>query len=266
MQRIALPGGVALACDIHDFTDPWLEPEPLIFVHGFSKNRKFWYEWIPEFARHYRVYNVDMRGHGDSSPADPDLEFSLTPFARDLANLLDVLNIDKAHFIMAEFASAVAIELAADFPSRVKSLVLPGFGYNWSAGAASPKAWAELLRKQGTQAWARETSQYRLPPDADPALREWYIAQQSRMPASLLIKMFEFATTLDQTDRLPLVKAPSLVLYGSLAQQATADSMALASKLMPHAKFVRLEGVPFNVMTASPKICIETAKDFLRSL
>jgi pimeloyl-ACP methyl ester carboxylesterase len=266
MQRIVLPDGAALACDIHDFTDPWLSSEPLIFVHGFSKNRKFWYEWIPNFARDYRVHNVDMRGHGDSSPVDPDSRFSLTPFARDLVDLLDALDIQAAHFIMAEFATAVAIELAAEFPARVKSLVLPGFGYNWRAGAASPKAWAELLRKEGTAAWARETSQYRLPADTDPALREWYIAQQSRMPASLLIRMFEFATTLDQTERLPLVKAPSLVLYGSLAQQATADSMALAEKLMPNAKFMRLEGMPFNVMTASPTVCIESAKAFLRSL
>jgi pimeloyl-ACP methyl ester carboxylesterase len=78
--------------------------------------------------------------------------------------------------------------------------------------------------------------------------------------------MFEFSTTLDQTERLPLVKAPSLVLYGSLAQQATADSMALAEKRMPNARFVRLEGMPFNVMTASPGACIEAAKDFLGSL
>ncbi len=266
MERVTLPSGISLAYDHYDLTDPWRPSEPLVFVHGFSKNRKFWYEWIPEFARDYRIYNVDMRGHGDSSPADASVEFSLKPFARDLADFLDTQNIDSAHFIMAEFATAVAIELAADFPSRVKSLVLPGFGYNWAAGAASPKAWAEMIRNEGTRAWAQETSKYRLPADADPALREWYVGQQSRMPAPFLVRMFERAVTLDQTDRLAHIKAPALILYGSLAQQATADSMALAAELMPHATFMRLEGMPFNVMTASPKVCIAAAKDFLRSL
>ena len=266
MQRIALASGGELACDIHDFTQPWLPSEPLIFVHGFSKNRRFWYDWLPEFASDYRVHNVDLRGHGDSSPVDPNADFSLKAFARDLVELLDALGIERAHFIMAEFATSVAIELAADYPSRVKSLVLPGFGYNWRAGAASPKAWADMLRKEGTAFWARETSKFRLPPDTDPALREWYVGQQSRMPKELLIKMFEFSTTLDQTERLPLIQAPSLVLYGSLAQQATADSMVLAEKLMPNASFIRLEGMPFNVMTASPKVCIDAAKEFLAAL
>ena len=266
MEKVTLPGGVTLAYDVFDFTDPWRKPEPLVFVHGFSKNRKFWYEWLPQFARDYRVYNVDQRGHGDSSPAATDAPFSLAPFARDLVDFLDAQGIDSAHFVMAEFASAVAIELTADFPSRVKSLVLPGFGYNWRAGAASPKAWAEMLRKEGTEAWARETNKYRLPADADPGLRAWYIAQQSRMPASLLISMFEAATTLDQTERLPLVTAPALILCGTLAQQATADSMALAQKRMPHATLVMLEGMPFNVMTAAPQTCIDAAKNFLKNL
>ena len=40
MEKVALPGGVTLAYDVFDFTDPWRKPEPLVFVHGFSKNRK----------------------------------------------------------------------------------------------------------------------------------------------------------------------------------------------------------------------------------
>ena len=63
-----------------------------------------------------------------SSPVAADFAFSLSPFARDLVDFLDAQGIDSAHFVMAEFASAVAIELAADFPARVRSLVLPGFG------------------------------------------------------------------------------------------------------------------------------------------
>ena len=122
MPEAVLPDGGKLAYDVHDFTDPWRDAEPLIFVHGFSKNRKFWYEWLPEFARDYRVYNLDMRGHGESSAIDPDFQMSLSPFARDIVDFMDALKIDSAHFIMAEFASAIAIELAADFPERVRSV------------------------------------------------------------------------------------------------------------------------------------------------
>jgi len=266
MSEVTLPGGVTLAYDLHDFTEPWRDAEPLIFVHGFSKNRKFWYEWLPEFARDYRVYNLDMRGHGDSSPVAADLPFSLGMFARDIVDFMDAMKIDRAHFIMAEFASAVAIEIAADYPDRVRSMSLPGFGYNWAAGAVSPKAWADLLREKGTAAWAQETNKHRLPADADPALRAWYIGEQSRMPVELLIKMFDQSVHLDQTDRLQHFKAPALLMCGTKAQQATADGMRLAQELMGDCRLVLMEGMPFNVMTACPQACIAATKEFLTSL
>jgi 3-oxoadipate enol-lactonase len=266
MPQATLPSGVTLAYDVHDFTDPWREAEPLIFVHGFSKNRKFWYEWLPEFARDYRVYNLDMRGHGESSQVAADFQMSLAPFARDIVDFMDALKIDSAHFIMAEFASAIAIELAADYPERVRSATMPGFGYNWRAGTVSAKAWADLLREKGSAAWAEETSKHRLPADADPGLRAWYIAEQSKMPAALLIKLFDYAVDLDQTERLPHFKAPALIMSGTRAQQATADSTRLAVDLMPNCKAVLMEGMPFNVMTACPQDCIAATRDFLASL
>jgi pimeloyl-ACP methyl ester carboxylesterase len=266
MPEAVLPDGGKLAYDLHDFTEPWRDAEPLIFVHGFSKIRKFWYEWLPEFARDYRVYNVDMRGHGESSPLAFDFQMSLAPFARDIVDFMDALQIERAHVIMAEFASAIAIELAADYPDRVRSAVIPGFGYNWRGGAVSPKAWADLLREKGTAAWAQETNTHRLPEDADPGLRAWYIAQQSRMPVDLMIKLFEYSIDLDQTDRLQHFKAPALIISGTNAQQATADSTRRAVELMPNCKAVLMEGMPFNVMTACPQACIAAAKDFLATL
>jgi pimeloyl-ACP methyl ester carboxylesterase len=164
---------------------------------------------------------------------------------------------------MAEFSSAVAIELAAEFPDRVISLTCPGFGYNWRAAPAGPRAWAELLRREGSAAWARETNVYRLPADVDPALRAWYIGQQARMPAALLIKLFDFAAELDQTDRLAKMRPPTLILGGTLAKQDTADSLRRGVALMPRAELVLFDNMPFNVMTACPDACIDATLKFL---
>ena len=51
MENVTLPDGAHLAYDVYDFTPPWKEAEPIVLVHGFSKNRKFWYGWIPVPAR-----------------------------------------------------------------------------------------------------------------------------------------------------------------------------------------------------------------------
>lgn len=263
MPALTLADGATLAYDEFNFTDPWTTPETLVLVHGFSKNRRFWYAWLPHLARRYRVLCVDQRGHGESSPVADDFTMALEPFANDLVALLDGLGLERAHFVMAEFTTSVALVLATQHAARVQSLVLPGFGYNWAGAPVKPRVWAEQIRRDGSAAWARDTNRFRLPAGVDPALGEWYIAQQSRMPATFLVKLFEFAADLDLTPLLPGIKVPVLLLGGTLAQQDTADSLRHAEQLMPDCRLVLFDGMPFNVMTACPDACATATLAFL---
>lgn len=263
MPTVTLPDGATLAYDDFDFTDPWTAAPPVVLVHGFSKNRRFWYEWIPALARRYRVINVDQRGHGDSSLPPRDFAMALEPFAADLMSTLDILGIDAATFVMAEFSSSVAVELAARHPDRVRALVLPGFGYNWRASSVDWEGWARTAETEGSEAWARQTNHLRLPSTADPELREWYVRQQARVPGWLLAKVFRFAAQLDLTDRLPLVKAPTLVLTGGESIQDTVDSVRRAVQKMPRAELAIFPGSPFNVMNARPADSIAATLAFL---
>lgn len=263
VKTVKLPDGGHIAFDEFNFTEPWTTPETIVLVHGFSKNRLYWYEWIPALARKYRVINVDQRGHGDSSLPPRDFSMALRPFADDLASFLDGVGLQSAHFIMAEFTSSVAIELAAAHPTRVKSLILPGFGYAWKKAPMDWEGWASLAENEGSERWARETNKFRLDASSDPALKEWYVTQQSRVPGWLLAKVFRYASTIDLTPRLKEVKARTLVLAGTESRQDTIESVRAAIGNMPKAKLVALEGAPFNVMTARPKECIKATLEFL---
>lgn len=261
---IALRDGGHLALDIHDFGPPWeTDAIPVILVHGFSKNRRFWHEWLSPLTQSYKVVCVDLRGHGDSSPAPEGFRMDLEVFARDMVDLLDGLGIARAHFVMAEFASSAAIMLAALFPQRVASLVLPGFGYNWRAGAVKPSEWAELIEREGVPAWARQTVNDRLPAHAPTPLRDWYVREQSRMDPGFMAALFRYAAELDLSDWLVRVEAPTLILGGTLAKQDTADSLRLAHQRMPKSELVLFDGMPFNVMTACPQLCVQATLSFL---
>ncbi len=260
---IHLGDGTRIALDIHDMQPPWRNALPVVLVHGFSKHRRFWYDWLQPLARHRKLINLDQRGHGASSPVKADFRMQLDVFADDLAGVLDALELPRAHFVMAEFSSSVALVLARRHPERIASLVLPGFGYNWRAGAVSPTAWAELIEREGTAAWARSTVSARLPADADPRLRDWYVQEQSRMPASFMSGLFRFSANLDLTDHLDAVTMPTLLMGGTLALQDTADSLRRAHQRMPSSELVLIEGMPFNVMSACPERCVAATCDFL---
>jgi pimeloyl-ACP methyl ester carboxylesterase len=264
------PGGVTLrdgsflALDIHDFSPPWRAgATPVVLVHGFSKHRRFWHQWLGPLSRDHKLICVDQRGHGESSPVPPGFRMNLDIFAEDMVDLLDALSIEKAHFVMAEFTSSVALLLAGRHPERVASLVLPGFGYNWRAGAVKPAEWADLIQREGTAAWARETVSARLPADAPAELREWYVGEQSRMPPEFMMSLFRYSADLDLSEWLPQVQAPALMLGGTLAKQDTADSLRVAKQRLPRGELVLFEGMPFNVMTACPDLCVDATLSFL---
>lgn len=267
MSKVGLPDGATIAYDEYDFTAPWEAADPVILVHGFSKNRRFWYNWIPALAAQYRVIRIDQRGHGDSSEVARDsFQMGLRPFSQDLAHVLDGLGLKSAHFVMAEFTSAVAIDFANAFGDRIRSLTLPGFGHNYTAATYDSAEWTRLASQEGAEAWARATNKYRLPADADPNLREWYIREQSRMPGWFLASLFSWAPSLDLTDQLPGVKVPTLILAGSAAAQGTIGQTRLAAEAMPNCRLVVLDGMPFNVMTAAPEQCVAATLQFLKDV
>ena len=113
---------------------------PIIFLHGFPFNRSMWREQI-EFlsARGYRCVAPDLRGLGENvaqtSVCEPAPEehrlksVSLTTMddmARDVATLMDQLNIDSAFICGLSMGCYVAFEFAHLFPARVSGLVLAG--------------------------------------------------------------------------------------------------------------------------------------------
>ena len=260
---VATRDGGLLALDIHDFSPPWQDAPPLVLVHGFSKHRRFWHEWLGPLAQRYRLICVDQRGHGESSGMPAGFQMNLDLFAQDMVDLLDAMGIERAHFVMAEFTSSVGLVLAGRHPQRVASLVMPGFGYNWRAGAVKPAEWADLIEREGTATWARQTVGARLPADAPAELREWYVREQSRMPREFMVSLFRYSAGLDLTDWLPRVKAPTLLLGGTLAKQDTADSLRRAQQIIPDCELQLFEGMPFNVMTACPHRCVEATLSFL---
>jgi pimeloyl-ACP methyl ester carboxylesterase len=263
MKTVSVSTGATLAYDDYDFTAPWDSAPPVVLVHGFSKNRRFWHAWIPALAARYRVIAPDQRAHGDSSPAPAGFRMALEPFSDDLAAFLDALGLETAHFVMAEFSSAVAVDFAGRYASRIRSLTLPGFGYDYTNVNFDALEWARIAAEEGSAAWARATSAFRLPPGTDPALREWYIKEQSRMDPAVISGLFRFTPTLDLTDRLSDMNVPTLIIAGGGAKQGPIEQVERAVDLIPDCRLTVLDGLPFNVMTVAPERCVAETLAFI---
>lgn len=92
---------------------------PLVLIHAGVADARMWEPLLPALTGSHRVVRYDMRGFGQTrSPAAP-----FSP-ARDLAALLDALDIAQAHIAGASLGGLIALEFAVTEPARVASLVL----------------------------------------------------------------------------------------------------------------------------------------------
>jgi pimeloyl-ACP methyl ester carboxylesterase len=96
---------------------------PVLFVHSLAGNGGQWALQLDHLRRYRRALAVDLRGHGDSDPAD-DGAYGVASLAADVAAVADHFALRR--FVLAghSLGAAVAIAYAAEHPERVAGLLL----------------------------------------------------------------------------------------------------------------------------------------------
>ncbi|MEI7706652.1 MAG: alpha/beta hydrolase [Chlorobium sp.] len=110
--------------ELDDATAPWV-----VFVHGAGGSSSIWFLQIKEFIRHFNVLLVDLRGHGKSKALaahKEDRHYDFEVITRDIIEVLDSLNIHKAHFIGISLGTILIRNLSEIAPERVSSMVMGG--------------------------------------------------------------------------------------------------------------------------------------------
>lgn len=99
----------------------WTSPA-LVLLHAFPVSGALWDAQIEHFAHRLRVVAPDARGFGQTSPFVEAP--SVSQLARDLADLLDHLKIERAIIGGCSLGGYIALEFARQFPDRLRALIL----------------------------------------------------------------------------------------------------------------------------------------------
>jgi len=96
----------------------------ILLLHGYPFNRTMWRDQIDELKSQYRLIAPDLRGLGESTSAGEIA--TMDQMARDVAALLDHLQLQRAVICGLSMGGYVAFDFCHLFPDRVQGLVLAG--------------------------------------------------------------------------------------------------------------------------------------------
>ncbi|WP_159993914.1 alpha/beta fold hydrolase [Roseomonas sp. 18066] len=115
----------------------------VVLLHGYGETGDMWGPMAADLARDHQVIVPDLRGLGLSSK--PPGGFDKKTQAGDLAAVLAALNVGEIDLVAHDIGNMVAFQFAAQYPDRVRRLVLidapvPGVG-PWEEILKNPLLW-----------------------------------------------------------------------------------------------------------------------------
>lgn len=231
----------------------------LVLSNSIATTLNMWDGQIDEMARHFRVLRYDLRGHGASGV--PVGAYSLDRLGRDVIELLDALNVDRAHFCGLSLGGMVGQWLGIHTPERIDRLVL----CNTSPYLGPPGQFDRLI---DSTLQAEDMSE-----SAKMFLGNWFpphmLADQKMVVDSFrsmilgthprgLAGSFAAVRDMDLRRTIVLIPRPTLVIAGQYDNVTLASHSELIAATVPGSKLVVLPAVHMSN--------VECPADFLRAV
>lgn len=176
----------------------------LVFIHGWAGDRDHWNATVPYFAASHQVVTLDLPGHGESGRGRRD--WPIAAFGRDVAKVVEALDLSKVILVGHSMGGAVALEAARRLPGKVIGIVGVETFHSVER-KMDPKTTAELLARWRADyvKTAGEFAGILLPATADPALKARIAGAMRALPPEIGVTLLEnlfaydLAAAFDQT-------------------------------------------------------------------
>jgi pimeloyl-ACP methyl ester carboxylesterase len=123
---------------------------PVLCIHGITATAFCFQAIADELASDYRVFAYDLRGRGDSDK--PKEGYSVPLHAKELAELIDTLGLQRPALIGHSLGAMIALYFAAHYPDKLSKLVLidAGAPLPWKTPEEQPAWLTASISRLGT--------------------------------------------------------------------------------------------------------------------
>jgi 3-oxoadipate enol-lactonase len=197
------------------------EGEPLILIPYLAADQACYAFQVPEYAKHFRCFSVDLRGAGLSGK--PDGTYTTELFADDVAAFMQAAGLDSAHVFGLSLGAAAGMWLAAKHPDRVKSLslhsawdatdpFLQAVVEGWQVMAEGLGSVTEMVIR-GIFPWCFTPELYAARPEYIDSLAD-FVRSRPMPPVDALLRQSGAVLAHDARAVLGSIQAPTLITFG----------------------------------------------------
>jgi pimeloyl-ACP methyl ester carboxylesterase len=269
--KLARTNGIDLCYEIFGAEDA----EPMLLIMGLAAQMIHWDDdFCKELAgRGFRVIRFDNRDIGKSSkmtggkPLKPlellklrflkipvEAPYKLRDMADDVIGLMDALHIKSAHLVGASMGGMIAQEIAISYPQRVRSLtsimsttgnpkVPPPTRQASAMLMAPPVTTKDEFIARFAQTWKiLRVGSFPLDEARDRERAERTFARGLN-PAGVGRQLRAILASGSRKERLRSVKAPTLVIHGTVDPLVRPEGGKDTAASIPGAKLLMIEGM-----------------------
>lgn len=96
--------------------------QPLVLIHTIRTQLDYFEYVIPQLAKHFTVYALDLPGHGYSS-IDKKVNYDEPYFRSAVKAFIEKLDLKKVTLVGESIGGVLALTVAAELPNRIKKVI-----------------------------------------------------------------------------------------------------------------------------------------------
>ena len=243
---------------------------PLLMIMGFAGSASSWGEPVLAALRpHFTCIRFSNRGTGLSDK--PEAQFTIRTMADDAANLLTALDIKRPHVFGISMGGMIAQELVLNYPHHVNGLVLGCTGPGFAKGVqATPDTMSKMMPAPGLSRdeivrnfWTIVCSHAFI--ERGHGFLEGMLASSLAAPTPLetLARQMVAIQTFDSHDRLPQIRAKTLVIHGDVDLLVPPENGRILAERISGAELVMIPGVGHMFFWEEPQQTAHLITQFL---
>jgi 3-oxoadipate enol-lactonase len=243
------------------------EGEPLLLIPGLGTTCRLWDGVAPELASRFSLILVDNRNVGRS--VGKRKPRSLADLVSDLVELLDRLQLERAHVMGISLGGVIAQRLAVDHPSRVERLVLVSCADRFTPYLRQVASLlGHSLRRFPKEAFVRTMELLGTSPqylDENEAIVEQRVAAKcaSRVSGRALAEQLRCLSGSEIDPRYYRILAETLVVAGEHDALIPSCYSRTMSEQIPGSRFVMIRGAGHNPLVDYPDKVLPIVTRFL---